>query len=80
MWEACIIHTLSISLISLSWSIHGPYRLSSPKRYVNIKVPEELTSEVDKILADRKLGYRSRAEFIIEATRLRVMEIKKSKG
>lgn len=54
--------------------------MSSPKRYVNIKVPEELTNEVDKILADRKLGYRSRAEFIIEATRLRVMEIKKSKG
>ena len=73
-------HMFSISLISLSWSIHGPKRLSSPKRYVNIKIPEELTDEVDKIMADRKLGYRSRAEFVIEATRLRVMEVKKSKG
>ena len=54
--------------------------MSSPKRYVNIKIPEELTDEVDKIMADRKLGYRSRAEFVIEATRLRVMEVKKSKG
>jgi len=51
--------------------------LSSPKRYVNIKVPEELADEIDKILKERKLGYRSRAEFIAEATRQRLMEIRK---
>jgi metal-responsive CopG/Arc/MetJ family transcriptional regulator len=54
--------------------------LSIPKRYVNIKVPEELADEIDKILVDRKLGYRSRAEFIVEATRQRLMEIRKSRS
>ncbi len=54
--------------------------MSSPKRYVNIKVPEELADEVDKILADRRLGYRSRAEFVIEATRQRLIEIRKPRN
>jgi metal-responsive CopG/Arc/MetJ family transcriptional regulator len=53
---------------------------SSPKRYVNVKVPPELANEVDKILADRRLGYRSRAEFIVEATRQRLMDIRKGAG
>lgn len=52
--------------------------MSSPKRYVNIKVPEELADEIDKILKERKLGYRSRAEFIIEASRQRLMDVKKN--
>jgi metal-responsive CopG/Arc/MetJ family transcriptional regulator len=43
---------------------------------VNIRIPEELVDEVDRILEDRKMGYRSRAEFIVEATRQRLMEIK----
>lgn len=50
---------------------------TNTKRYVNVKVPEELADEIDKVLADRKLGYRSRAEFIVEATRQRLMEMKK---
>jgi hypothetical protein len=72
-------YPLSIRLISLSWIIHEPEILSGkPKRYVNIKVPEELADEIDKVLAGRKLGYRSRAEFIAEATRQRLMEIRKT--
>ena len=31
------------------------------KAYVNIKLPEELAEEVDKLVKDRTLGYRSRA-------------------
>lgn len=54
--------------------------MSSPKRYVNVKVPEELAEEINKIVADRELGYRTRAEFIVEATRQRLMEIRKTKG
>ncbi len=69
-------YRLSIRLLSLSWIIHEPGILSSPKRYVNIKVPEELADEVDKILKERKLGYRSRAEFVVEATRQRLMDIR----
>jgi metal-responsive CopG/Arc/MetJ family transcriptional regulator len=39
------------------------------KAYVNIKLPEELAKEVDKLVKERTLGYRSRGEFVIEATR-----------
>ena len=53
---------------------------SNPKRYVNVKVPEELADEVDKVLADRKMGYRTRAEFIVEATRQRLMDLRKDSG
>ena len=56
------------------------FDIVSPKRYVNVKVPEELADEIDKILSERKLGYRSRVEFIAEATRQRLMEIRKAKG
>jgi metal-responsive CopG/Arc/MetJ family transcriptional regulator len=49
---------------------------NKPKRYVNIKLPEELIQEVDNIIKKGKLGYRSRAEFITEACRDRIMKIK----
>jgi len=41
-------------------------------------VPEELVKEMEKIIKDRKLGYRSRAEFIIEACRERILRIRES--
>ena len=43
------------------------------KSYVNIKLPEELSKEIDII---RVLGYRSRGEFVAEATRRLLMEVK----
>lgn len=47
-----------------------------PKQYVNVKIPVELADEIDKIVKQRKLGYRSRAEFVTEAARNRLIQIK----
>jgi len=48
-----------------------------PKRYVNVKLPVELGVEVDKILEKKLLGYRSRAEFVAEAVRDKLLQVKK---
>jgi metal-responsive CopG/Arc/MetJ family transcriptional regulator len=47
-----------------------------PKIYVNVKLPEELAKEIDEILKERALGYRSRGEFVTEATRTLLLKIK----
>jgi metal-responsive CopG/Arc/MetJ family transcriptional regulator len=49
------------------------------KAYVNIKLPEELAEEVDKLIKDRTLGYRSRGEFVAEATRTLLIKIRSLK-
>lgn len=46
------------------------------KSYVNVKLPEELSKEVDALTEERVLGYRSRGEFVAEATRRLLMEVK----
>ena len=48
-----------------------------PKRYVNVKLPVELGDEVDNILEKKLLGYRSRAEFVAEAVRDKLLQVKK---
>lgn len=47
------------------------------KRYVNVKIPVELADEIDKILERKLLGYRSRAEFVAEAIRDKLIQVKK---
>jgi hypothetical protein len=47
------------------------------KQYVNVKIPVELADEVDKILEKKVLGYRSRAEFVAEAVRDKLIQVKK---
>ena len=49
-----------------------------PKQYVNVKIPVEVAGEVDKILDKKLLGYRSRAEFVSEAVRDKLIQVKKS--
>jgi len=46
------------------------------KVYVNIKLPGELVKEVDKLIEQRVLGYRSRGEFVAEATRTHLIKVK----
>lgn len=46
-----------------------------PKRYVKLLV--ELGDEVDKILEKKLLGYRSRAEFMSEAVKDKLLQVKK---
>lgn len=50
-----------------------------PRQYINLKIPQELADEIEKLVKDRKLGYRSRAEFVIEASRQRLIDIRKVK-
>lgn len=40
--------------------------------YVNVSVPSDLVNLIDKIWKNSKKGYRSRAEFIIEAIREKI--------
>jgi len=44
--------------------------------FVSVSIPEELMKEIDKILASHKGGYESRPEFIKEAVRKRLEEMK----
>lgn len=39
------------------------------KKYTNVAIPEELAKTIDKFIKKNKLGFRSRAEFVIEAIR-----------
>ncbi len=53
-------------------------RIPLPKSYVNVKLPVELADEVDKIIEKKLLGYRSRGEFVAEAVRDKLIQVKKS--
>ncbi len=46
------------------------------KAYVNVKLPEELVREVDKLVKDGTSGYRSRGEFVAEAARMLLIKIR----
>lgn len=48
-------------------------------KYTNIAVPEELAKEIDKFIKKLNLGYRSRAEFAIEAIREKIRDLIKTK-
>ncbi len=39
------------------------------KKYTNVAIPEELAKTIDEKIKKESLGYRSRAEFVIEAIR-----------
>jgi len=42
------------------------------KNYVNVSIPSELVYELDKVWKKSKKGYRSRAEFVLEAIREKI--------
>ena len=45
--------------------------------YRNIKFPDDMIEDIIKLINENKeLGYRSHSEFIIEAVRKRVIEMK----
>ncbi len=47
------------------------------KTFTTIALPDELIKEIDEVVKTKKLGYRSRPEFIKEAVRRLLGEIKK---
>ena len=46
--------------------------LNMRKKYTNIGIPEELAKEIDILIKKLKLGFRSRAEFAVEAIRQKI--------
>jgi len=46
------------------------------RRYTTVSIPTEFMERIDKIIADAKYGYKSRAEFVNEAIRRRLEELK----
>ena len=44
--------------------------------FISVSIPESLIVEIDKILEKEKLGYESRPEFIKEAVRKRLEELR----
>ena len=46
------------------------------RKYVTVSIPDDLAKEVDKAVSKSKLGYASRAEFIMEAVRERLLKEK----
>ncbi|MBU3940705.1 MAG: ribbon-helix-helix domain-containing protein [Nanoarchaeota archaeon] len=44
------------------------------KIYVNVSFPLELIKEIDKTWKKSKKGYRSRAEFVLQAVREKLKE------
>ncbi|MCD6509314.1 MAG: ribbon-helix-helix protein, CopG family [Thermoprotei archaeon] len=50
-------------------------RTKRKKRWRTVQLPEDLLSQVDRIIENRELGYTSRSEFIKEAVRLRIIEL-----
>ena len=49
-----------------------------PDDYLGVRLPKELIGEVDRLVDQRKLGFRSRAEFIADAIRRRLEEFQKA--
>ena len=43
--------------------------------YVGVRLPKKLTDEVDALVAQGHLGFRSRAEFIADAIRRRLEDL-----
>lgn len=50
--------------------MHEGYKMRV--KYVNISITEELAKKIDEYIENSKEGYRSRAEFMSEAVRLRL--------
>lgn len=43
--------------------------------YVGVRLPKKLTDEIDVLVAQGHLGFRSRAEFITDAIRRRLEDL-----
>ena len=45
------------------------------KGWVNISLPEEIVSRIDKAVGNSKYGFRSRADFVLEAVKNQLREL-----
>ena len=44
------------------------------KKYTNIPLPEELAKQIEKIIQEANMGYKTKTEFIKEAVREKLVE------
>ena len=47
------------------------------KSFTTVGLPDELIKEIDEIVKEKKVGYRSRPEFIKDAIRRLLLEVKR---
>ena len=69
-YHVCVWHNLYIN-------VSRTCMVMARKRYLNVSIPEDLAKEIDKIIKKSKLGYDSRAGFIMEAVREKIYKEKK---
>jgi len=43
--------------------------------WITVALPEELVEYIDEVVKSKKYGYRSRAEFVVDAVRRRLEEL-----
>ncbi len=43
--------------------------------WVNLSIPKQLADVIDEAVKSGKLGYRSRADFVIDAVRIRLRDL-----
>ena len=53
--------------------VYNPLTMTS--KYTNVALPEELISEIDKVVKQSGLGYKSRGEIVKEAVRRFLKEL-----
>jgi len=51
-----------------------------PGKWKTLQLPEDLVKSVDELISAEGMGYTSRAEFIKEAVRLRIQQVKKEES
>jgi len=42
--------------------------------WVNMSLPEEIANRIDEVVKSGKYGFRSRADFVLEAVKMRLKE------
>ena len=47
------------------------------RRYTNVALPSDLIAQIDKVIKNKGMGYKSRGELVKEAVRNSLKELKK---
>ena len=42
--------------------------------WITIALPKEIVERIDKVIESRKFGFRSRADFVLEAVKMKLKE------
>lgn len=50
------------------------------RRYTNIPLPDELANQIDRIIQKQGLGYKTKSEFVKEAVREKLIELRRLEG